>query len=147
LFDVTVFALRAATIRRKPLEPLANWAEPQPSLLVLEDNVLQATNLADLLEAAGYRVLGPIRSVHEAMRVLEVDRIDGALLDIKLGDDNSTRIAETLTKRWIPVLFVSGYPKPDAPTYENLAYLQKPYTEEQLLDSVAALLSANARHT
>lgn len=131
----------------KPQIPLSSGAEGRRSVLVLEDNIFQATDLADVLEAAGYRVLGPIRSVREAMRVLEVDHIDGALLDIKLGDDNSMQVAETLAKRSIPVLFVSGFPKPDSPAFEKLAYLAKPYTEEQLLHSVAALFGVNSGRT
>jgi CheY-like chemotaxis protein len=118
------------------------------SVLVVEDNVLQATNLADLLEAAGYRVLGPVRNVREARRVLEVDRIDAALLDVRLGSEDSLRIASTLASSGIPVLFVSGGAKPDlAPDLANLAYLAKPYTEDALLHAVAALIGERAEET
>src|SRR5262245_18778073 len=117
--------------------------ERRLSLLVVEDNVLQATSLADVLESAGHHVLGPVRSLREAMRVVEVDHIDAALLDLKLGSENSLRFASTLVKRGTPVLFVSGYPKPAFADFDpRIGYIGKPYQEGDLLRSVSALCSS-----
>src|SRR5690349_9600693 len=77
-------------------------------ILVVEDEALIALDLADAIEAADGEVAGPAKSVAEAIRVLEDDEIDGAILDRTLLDGKATPIAVMLIERSIPFIFYSG---------------------------------------
>jgi DNA-binding response OmpR family regulator len=114
-------------------------------LLVVEDDSTVATAIADVLDDAGYDVVGPVRNAAEAFIAIEVDRLDGAILDFKLFVGNSLPVAEVLAKRGIPVLFVTGevaellrVERGDA------ACLQKPFHDFELLQAVDSLLKGRA---
>ena len=76
---------------------------------MVEDDYLIATRIADILEDAGYEVIGPVLNVAEAKQAIEVDRVQGAVLDLNLRGETSLSMAETIARRGIPILFVTGY--------------------------------------
>lgn len=64
----------------------------------------------DLLTDLGYEVIGPASSAREALRVAQGEAFDFALLDVNLGDgETSFDTAETLRLRGVPFAFVTGY--------------------------------------
>src|SRR4051794_18185888 len=80
-------------------------------LLVVEDDYLIASDLAASLESLGYEVIGPAGSVAEALKLLEVEgsRLDGAVLDINLGNERVYPVADFLKARGTPFVFTTGY--------------------------------------
>ncbi|MGH7003657.1 MAG: response regulator, partial [Alphaproteobacteria bacterium] len=113
-------------------------------LLIVEDESLQATLMADVLEEAGYEVIGPVRNLREAMQIVQLDHFDGALLDVQLEGELSLPLASILTRRGVPVLFVSGQPNPfQAKDWSRVDYLAKPYGENELLARVAAMFASS----
>jgi len=78
-------------------------------ILVVEDAVLVADDLAFTLEEWGWEVVGPVRDSTSALALLESRQVDCALLDVILGDEFSFDVAEKLTARGVPFVFVTGH--------------------------------------
>ncbi len=63
----------------------------------------------DALEDAGFAVIGPVRSVAQALESLETDKPDAAVLDLNLAGENSVAVADALVARGIPFVVATGY--------------------------------------
>ena len=79
----------------------------KPTLLIVEDDILDAMGVAENAERAGYAVV-VAHSVAEAQRILLVEEIDGAILDFNLGDGVITPVAHALHEAGLPYSIVSG---------------------------------------
>ena len=132
--------LSQTTAARK--SEMAGASSPLEGLrfLVIEDEPLIGLDLADMLERAGAIVGPPIGSEREALRIIERDHFDGALLDANLGGRSADRVAAALTRREVPFIFVTGYGKQDLPASSGQApVLAKPVSARQLLDTLIGL--------
>lgn len=115
-------------------------AAPSPLVLLVEDELLIATSLEIILETHGYRILGPVATVEDAMALLENDRPDMALLDYRLARTTTEPLLPLLAQQGIPVCVLSGYSRQQLPdTYENCALLEKPFRTTSLLEALQAL--------
>jgi len=111
-------------------------------LLIVEDEATQAAIMAEILEDAGYEIVGPVRNIREAMRIVAHDYFDAALLDVQLDGELSLTLALALRRRDVPVLFVTGHADPRlAGGLDGSAYLAKPYGVDQLVQNVNALFA------
>lgn len=64
----------------------------------------------DLLGDLGCKVVGPASSAREAVSAAQHESVDFALLDVNLGDgETSFAAAEILRQRGVPFAFVTGY--------------------------------------
>jgi CheY-like chemotaxis protein len=103
-------------------------------ILVVDDEYFAAEHMAQTVRNAGGSVVGPVPTVQQALELIETEpTIDGALLDIKLGDETSFPVAKLLKERGIPVIFVTGYDSwylPDE--LDDLPILQKPEGTETI---------------
>ncbi len=97
-------------------------------VLVVEDMFLVAEDLSDTLQGWGCEVVGPAARIHEALDLVAKERLDGALLDVNLGDERCFPIAEELTKNATPFLFLTGYDMASAfpPEFESVPRISKP---------------------
>jgi two-component SAPR family response regulator len=86
-------------------------ARTRPALrvLVLEDQFLIALEIEGMLARLGCTVVGPVPSVARAFDLLERDQVDFAILDVNLGDERSTPVAEALRARGVPFALATGY--------------------------------------
>jgi len=78
-------------------------------ILVVEDNFLVAEDLRALLTRRGCDVVGPAPRVEQGLRLVGEGKLDGAVLDINLGSENSLPIAAALSKCSVPFVFLTGY--------------------------------------
>lgn len=78
-------------------------------VLVVEDNLLIADAIGDVLEGAGITVVGPVATLRQGLQIARSAPIDGAVLDIKLIDGHCFGIATILRLRKIPFVFLTGY--------------------------------------
>lgn len=116
-------------------------------ILLVEDEAMIAMLVEDMLLDGGAEVVGPAGGVKAALAAIEAnDAIDGALLDVNLGGEQSFEVADALSARGIPFVFVTGYGGagvrdryPDAPT------LQKPFVTSDLERAVGALAASSGR--
>ncbi len=107
-------------------------------VLIVEDEALVADYIADVLEEAGHEVAGFAATGEKALQFLERDRVDLAILDIKLkGSMTGIDVAHAARDRAIPYLFISGSGEPPtrlaAEATGPLAFLQKPFNQEELV--------------
>lgn len=107
------------------------------NVLVVDDEVLVADFVADLVEEAGHRVVGIAATGEGAIALIARERIDLAILDIKLkGDLSGLDVAAEARSRAIPHVFITGSGDPStrnaAERTQPLDFLQKPFSQERL---------------
>lgn len=115
-------------------------------ILLLEDEALLALDLAELLEAEGYAVVGPARTGARARELFASQRVDLLLCDIRLqGPDDGIETARyLLAQRPVPLIYLTSLSDPATlaralPT-SPAAYLPKPVTVESLRTAIALAL-------
>lgn len=110
------------------------------SILVAEDDGLIALSLTELMEKAGYRVIGAASSGEAVLQMLEESKKpDLILMDVGLaGSLDGIETARLIQQRFsVSLIFLTGYP------YENTlermrevepeGYIVKPFPEVNLL--------------
>jgi len=104
-------------------------------ILIVEDNFLLAETVAEVLEGAGARIVGPFVTMVEALeRLTELTAIDGALLDIGLDGLDSYPLAEALQTTGIPFMFLTGVERHDLPQqFARTPHMLKPFSDEKLI--------------
>jgi CheY-like chemotaxis protein len=108
-------------------------------VLVVEDEFLIALDLELLLRRHGWRVLGPAATVAAALRLLAGTIPDVALLDVNLGGELVTPVAEELRARGVPFVLASAYDRlgPTAAALAGALNVGKPTDERRLLATLA----------
>jgi two-component system, response regulator PdtaR len=112
------------------------------SILIVEDDILLATDMEEALKEAGFEVLPPVRTAEEAMRVARHHRPTIALLDIELlGGTNGIELGSQLREELnIPCVFVSGHSDPETVAASTearpLSWLKKPFAPGSIVASV-----------
>jgi DNA-binding response OmpR family regulator len=118
---------------------MAETDAPQ-RILVVEDETLVAMLVEDALQEAGYGVIGPARTVSEAMTLLEGERPHAVVLDLNLAGESSGGVADLLAARGIPFVVATGYGAAGVPAqHRNAPVLPKPYDPADLTAAVARL--------
>lgn len=111
-------------------------------VLVVEDEMLIALGLIDMVEALGAFPVAASRPA-KALALLVEQTFDAAIVDMNLANEPADAILDELSARAIPIVITTGYgPEAIAERYRSLPRLAKPYMPEHL---EAALLSVLAR--
>lgn len=110
-------------------------------VLVVEDQMIVAMQIEDMLQAAGCQVVGPVGTLQAAIAMAREEPLDAAVLDINLDGDKVYPAAEELHSRGIPFILATGYGEQALPEkWRQRPRLSKPFRREQLeqlLSSVA----------
>jgi DNA-binding response OmpR family regulator len=113
----------------------------QRRVLVVEDDYMIASLLADELNEFGYVVIGPADNLTDAIAVASGSVLDGALIDIALRGESALPVAQILTDRNIPFAFVTGESENAEGTFKDVPMLLKPFTVEELRLALERILS------
>ena len=107
-------------------------------VLVVEDILLVAEDLSDTLQDWSCEVIGPAARVAQAIDLVEREKLDGALLDVNLGEERCFPIAAALRERHVPFIFLTGYDMPSAfpPEFKDIPRLSKPVDPKRLLELI-----------
>ena len=117
-------------------------------VLVVEDEFLVASLIEEMLETAGCIVAGPIPRVAEALDAADHEDCDLAVLDVNLGGDRIDPVADVLSRRNVPFVFVTGYGAGVLPeAYAGRPRLCKPFKMNELLGVLASLVKPPAEST
>ncbi len=101
-------------------------------ILVVEDEMMLAMMIEDLLINLGCEVVGPVASVAAALSLAGRERLDGAVLDINLGSETVYLVADTLKRSSVPYVFVTGYgPGGLDSRHRGHPTIQKPFRFDQ----------------
>lgn len=116
-------------------------------VLVIEDEILVARDLLNLLEDWGYTVLDCCKTGAEAIEVFEQQIPDLVLADIQLkGDIDGIEATRRMTEiKPVPIIFISAqadfHTVTRAKAVQPAAYLLKPFNEQNLMISIELALS------
>jgi two-component system, cell cycle sensor histidine kinase and response regulator CckA len=124
-----------------PPQALASSRTGGESILLVEDNAELRELVSLFLSSAGYRVQAVGRP-GEAERLwkTEKDSIHLLITDMVMPEKNGKELAKALLamKPSLKTLFISGY-SPNRSGFGDWGFLQKPFTRNELLDSVRAI--------
>ena len=115
-------------------------------ILVVEDSVLIADVIVELLGDHGCTPVGPVSRLGQGLLLAAAEaHLDGALLDVNLAGEPCFPIAEALGARGVPFAFLTGYAEVGIPAeYQAVPRLTKPFRIETLLRLVARCFAAKA---
>ncbi|HAO36038.1 MAG TPA: hypothetical protein DCR96_16420 [Hyphomonas sp.] len=100
-----------------------------------------AIDMAAALEDAGFCVVGPVGSVYEAMKLLDEQVCDCAVLDINLAGETSAPLASRLLTSEIPFVTVSGNTQESiTEEFSQSPFLSKPIVTSKLLSKLSTIL-------
>ena len=109
-------------------------------VLVVEDEMMVAMYVEDLLTELGYEVAAMASGLDQALPLAREGSFDFAVLDINLNGRLSFPIADILRDRGIPFLFASGYgSKGLNDNYRNAVRIQKPFRSRDLAQAIARI--------
>jgi CheY-like chemotaxis protein len=110
-------------------------------VMVVEDEIVIALFIEDVLRGAGYDVLGPFPRVLIAQDAARQASMDGALLDINIHGEQVFPVAEILDRRRIPFGLMTGYDTNTLPpAYRAQCCLIKPFRAAALLKALSRIL-------
>lgn len=100
-------------------------------ILIVEDEIIVAIFLEDLLADFGYQVAGVVSHLDDAL-TRETD-YDVAILDVHINGRNVFDFADVLAGRDIPFVFATGYGERGIPErHRSRPVLQKPFQPSDL---------------
>ena len=111
-------------------------------ILVADDEVIIALDMAATLEDQGAEIVGPFSTLEQTLASAHHDSISVAVLDIRLGRALIGPVAELLRERRIPFVFQSGQELPPAirQMCPDTVVLTKPVAPERLVEAVVSCL-------
>lgn len=117
-------------------------------ILLVEDDPLVGLEFQTTLADAGVEAVGPMPDLHHSLAAImdEGCRFDAAILDVNLRGESTLPLAQLLSERGVPYMFVSGYDLEVVLPAElrRAPKLQKPVTGTQLLAAVRSLIGERA---
>ena len=117
-------------------------------VLIAEDELLISQFVREILVALGCTVIGPARDLHEALRAVRTTEIDGALLDVQLGEASVYPVAKELDLRHIPFILTTGqrnFGVGSAGLLGKAPLLHKPFRVQQLEGMIRSTFLGEAR--
>jgi CheY-like chemotaxis protein len=109
-------------------------------VLVVEDEFVVSLSIAQILQDAGFDVVGPAMSVSMALMLKQQVGFDVAVLDVNLHNGTAEPLAERLKLRGIPFVVLTGNQPDQLPAvFSSAPMLSKPVRPAAL---IAALLAA-----
>jgi len=112
---------------------------PKPSVIIVEDELIAAEYLKDILEQNGAEVIDIIDNGKEAIRICNERQPDVIFMDVMLRDNISGAEAALAISRSAPskIIFLSAHLDSEMVDYAVEAgaagYLTKPYNEAQII--------------
>jgi CheY-like chemotaxis protein len=113
-------------------------------ILVVEDEMMIAMLVEDMLADLGCDVVGPAHALDVALALARDEAgLDAALLDVNLGGQPVFAVADALKAKGVPAIFSTGYG--DAGLREadrGALVLQKPFRAGDLARALTEALSS-----
>jgi len=115
----------------------------QRRVLVVEDEMMIAMMLEDMLADMGHEVVGVAPNLKAALALAADAEIDVAILDINLAGERSFPVAHLLRSRGVPFLFATGYGVLGLEDpFRDILTLKKPFQMTELARAVETVAKA-----
>ena len=108
-------------------------------ILVVEDEMLVAMQIEDMLSDLGCTSITFAATVKSALESIAENLFDLAMLDVNLDGTRSFAVAEALSGRHIPFAFSTGYSVDES--FGDRPVLNKPYSTVQFKKVLSKLLA------
>lgn len=110
-------------------------------MLLAEDNPFISQEVEQFLLSLGASDVLISSDVSKALRLIDANTIELAVLDIKLRDESCERLAYRCLDKGIPFIFATGYGRHDfdPKLFGNTPFVVKPYGAPQLVRAIEAL--------
>ncbi len=121
----------------------------RPRILIVEDEVICAEDLREILEQSGYTVCSIFSTGEQAVAGFSVLQPDLVLMDIGLGEgiDGIQAAAQITSRLPIPVVFLTAYHDTEtlarAKEINPYGYLVKPFSKETVHTTLQIALAKN----
>jgi CheY-like chemotaxis protein len=113
-------------------------------VLVVEDEMMIAMLIEDILEEFGCELVGPATNVPRALELIEKESVDVAVLDLNLDGQDTYAIAGALQRKNVPFIFATGYGSTVLrQEYGNRPVLQKPFQARDLETALTEALNGS----
>jgi CheY-like chemotaxis protein len=113
-------------------------------VLVVEDEMMIAMLIEDMLDEFGCRLVGPATSVPRALELIGNEHVEVAVLDLNLDGKDTYAIADALQRKNLPFVFATGYGSTALrKEYGNRPVLQKPFQAKDLEIALAEALAGS----
>ena len=124
-------------------EPILPHTLSTAHVLIVEDEALILMDIEDTIKAMGFSKVTGVMSVERALKVVDEDPVDLALIDIHIAGGDSYAVATALRTRGIPFVFSSGTESADLPQgFATVPFVDKPYSLAALQDALTSALGA-----
>lgn len=117
-------------------------------ILIVEDELISAEYLKELLKKHGFFIVGVVNCGRQAIDICKKQNVDLVLMDVMLNDNISGCEAAVEIKHMhkdIKIIFLTAYATEEMIEYayasEAYGYLLKPYREEEILATVKLAFS------
>jgi len=140
--EMTRKASPAATRRISGAGQRQNRSDRPRRVMLVEDELLPALLLEEIVRDAGFTVVGPVGRLQEAIDMAKAECIDAAVLDIQLDRDTVFPVADILKGRRIPFAFVTARSEAEIELlHRGRPVWTKPLLQDQIKRGLKDLIS------
>lgn len=108
-------------------------------VLVVEDEMLVAMTIEDMLDDLGCTAVVSAATVGQALAAIAAETFDLATLDCNLGGARSDAVADALAAKGVPFAFSTGYSDAGEDRHAARPVLRKPYRPADFAAVMATL--------
>ncbi|MEA2073898.1 MAG: response regulator [Campylobacterota bacterium] len=119
-----------------------------PNILIVEDELIAAEYLKEILQQNGFNVLDIIDNGKEAKEKIPLLKPDIVLMDIMLKDNISGSEVALYLKQVMPdlaIIFLTAYADNEMVEYaieaNSYGYLMKPYNEKEIVNTLKVIMA------
>ncbi len=119
-----------------------------PKILIVEDELIAAEYLKEILTTNGFDVIGIIDNGKEAIKEIPKINPDIVLMDIMLKDNISGSEVALHLKQYAPkvnIIFLTAYADNEMVDYaiesNSYGYLMKPYNEKEIVNTLKVIFA------
>jgi len=111
-------------------------------ILIIEDELIIASDIQNILEKEGYVVVGVANRFEDALKLFTEKPPDIVISDIYLKGKKSgiDAVKEMLNKVPVPIIFITAYSSNEiinlVADFNSITYITKPFTSTQILAAV-----------
>lgn len=115
-------------------------------VLVVEDEMMIAMLVEDMLADVGCVIVGPAHSLDSALELARGgEALDAAILDVNLAGQPVFAVADVLRERGVPTIFSTGYGESGLRDGDKGSpVLQKPFRAAELVAALTQALATTA---
>lgn len=113
------------------------------TVLLVEDEMMVAWDMEQMLTAAGMRVMGPAASVDSALDLIRHERPDAAILDLNLRGELVTPVARRLREMGVPFVLSTAYNdlRGGEAAFSGVENLGKPLASSRCVEVLGEMLA------